>query len=371
MIFIRNLSRLLVGLVFIFSGFVKGVDPLGTAYRIEDYFVAYGIEWAIPLSLFLALFLCALEFVLGISLLFNAWVKKTSWLLFPMMIFFTVLTLIDAIWEPVPDCGCFGDAVKLTNWETFYKNIVLIILTAIVFFGRNKFKAPKLRMYNLVVLGLAIVGFVYFMNFNLSHLPLIDFRDWKVGSDMDPESVGEEKIYLSFKSNVTGEVNEYLSPDYPWQDSLWNVEWEFVDQRVDDSELIRAHELIIQDSLGQDFTEMFIPNPDYQFLVISYDISKADEEALDKVLKFYRAAEEDRYSLIGITSSLPDETMTRVSDLDTDEVFEFYYGDDVVLKSMVRANPGIILMKDGVIIEKWHHNDLPSYPEVKSEYMNE
>jgi len=134
--FIRNFSRLLVGAIFIFSGIVKGVDPLGTAYRIEDYFIAYGIEWAIPLSLFLSVFLCTLEFMLGISLLFNAWVRRTAWLLFPLMIFFTLLTMVDAIWEPVPNCGCFGDAIKLTNLETFYKNVVLIVFTAIIFYGR-------------------------------------------------------------------------------------------------------------------------------------------------------------------------------------------------------------------------------------------
>lgn len=366
-----NFSRLLVGLVFIFSGFVKGVDPLGTAYRIDDYFIAYGLEWAIPFSLFLSISLCTLEFVLGISLLFNAWIKKTAWLLFPLMIFFTILTLIDAIWEPVPDCGCFGDAIKLSNWETFYKNVVLILLVLIIFYNRRKYRPPQNRFYAFFILLLATLGFAWFNNYNLQHLPLVDFRDWKVGNDMEPEGGGEAKIYLTFKNIQSGEEKEYLSPDYPWQDSVWTSEWEFVDQRVDDSEVITAHELIIQDALGEDYTAFFVPNPDYQFMVISYDINHASESSLAMLNDFYNSVEADGYSLIGITSSLPEDVTLKMSAIETDEYYEFYYADDVVLKAIIRANPGIVLMKDGIVLAKWNANDLPEYQAVKSKYMNE
>lgn len=368
---IMNFSRLLVGLVFIFSGFVKGVDPLGTAYRIDDYFIAYGVEWAIPFSLFLSISLCTLEFVLGISLLFNAWIKKTAWLLFPLMIFFTILTLIDAIWEPVPDCGCFGDAIKLSNWETFYKNVVLILLVAVIFYSRRKYRPPQNRIYAFLVLLLASLGFVWFNNYNLQHLPIVDFREWKVGNDMEPEGGGEAKIYLTYKNKQTGEEKEYLSPDYPWQDSVWTSQWEFVDQRVDDSEVLKAHELIIQDSLGEDYTEFYIPNPDYQFMVISYDINYASESSLALLNGFYTLVEADGHSLIGITSSLPEEVAIKMLAIETEGRFEFYYADDIVLKSMIRANPGVILMKDGIVLAKWNANDLPEYQIVKTKYMNE
>ena len=129
---IRNISRLLVGLVFIFSGTVKGVDPLGTAYRIEDYFIAYGTDWAMPLALFISVFLCTLEFILGISLLFNASIRRTSWVLFPLMIFFTILTLIDAMWEPVPDCGCFGEVVSLPVPAEIVLDVALLAMLFIV-----------------------------------------------------------------------------------------------------------------------------------------------------------------------------------------------------------------------------------------------
>ena len=369
--FIRNVSRLLVGLVFIFSGTVKGVDPLGTAYRIEDYFIAYGTDWAMPLALFLSVFLCTLEFILGISLLFNASVKRTSWVLFPLMIFFTILTLIDAIWEPVPDCGCFGDAIKLTNWETFYKNVVLIILTAIVFIERKKFRPPAAYLYSFSVFTVFIISFVWFSNYNINHLPVVDFREWKVGTDMQPEGGGEARIYLTYRNKESGEETEFLSHELPWQDTVWMAEWEFVDQRVDDSDVLKAHELIIESIFGEDQTEAFIGNPDFQFLLIAWDLEKSDPDAFDKFKAIFSEAERDGYSFIVITSSLPEVVHAYREKYLLDEQLEFYFGDDIVLKTMVRANPGLILMKDAVVIEKWHYNDFPEYAEIRDEYMTE
>jgi len=369
MTYIRNISRLLVGAVFIFSGIVKGVDPLGTAYRIDDYFIAYGTEWAIPLALFLSVSLCALEFVLGISLILNAWIKRMSWPLFLMMIFFTILTLADAIWEPVPDCGCFGDAITLSNWATFYKNIVLIILVGIIFFQRKKFKPVKTKAYGLVVLSLFSIAFVYFSMYNLNHLPMMDFREWKVGTNMDPEGGSQAKIYLLYRNTETGEIKEYLSPDYPWQDSVWMSKWEFLNQRVDDSDVIRSHNLIIEDKQARDLTDEIISNPEYQFIVVAYDVSKTNRDVFNSLYSFYKEAYGDGYLLIALTSSLPTEVEEFYREQKLDRDFEFFYGDDVVLKTMIRANPGLILMKEGIVLGKWHYNDIPDYEDVKEEYM--
>jgi hypothetical protein len=368
---LKNLSRLLVGLVFIFSGTVKGIDPLGTAYLIEYYFIAYGTEWAIPLSLFISVFLCTLEFILGISLIFNASIKKTSWLLFPLMIFFTLLTLADAIWEPVPDCGCFGDAIKLSNWETFYKNIVLIIFTTIIFFNRKNFKPPTQFAYSFSVLTVFVIGFIWFSNYNLQHLPVIDYREWKVGTDMMPEGGGEAKIYLIYKNKDTGEEKEYFSKDLPWQDSVWMSQWEFVDQRVDDSEVLKAHDLIIESIDGEDLTEVFTGNPDYQFLLIAWDLEKPARDAFTKARALFSESAADGYSFIVITSSLPEMISNFKEDNLLDEDLQFYLGDDTVLKSMIRANPGLILMKDGIVIEKWHYNDFPEYSVLQEEYLTD
>jgi uncharacterized membrane protein YphA (DoxX/SURF4 family) len=367
MIFLRNFSRIFVGLVFIFSGIVKGVDPLGTAYRIEDYFIAYGIEWALPFALFLSITLSGLEFLLGIILILNARIRFFSWILFLLMIYFTILTLYDAVYEPVPDCGCFGDAIKLSNWDTFYKNIILIIFVGFIFFNRKNYRSPFSKGLQNTIAIASTALFLIFSGYNYLHLPMMDFRDWKVGTDMDPDDTGEAKIYLTFRNINTGETKEYLSPDYPWEDSVWMANWEFVDQRIDDSEVIRAHELLIENKEGMDVTEDFISNPEFVMLVIAYDLEKTDLASYKDIENLFREADKEGISLVVITSSLPSEVEQFRQGLDPK--LEFYYADDIVLKTMIRSNPGLILMKDGVVLGKWHHNDLPAFSELEEEYF--
>jgi hypothetical protein len=323
------------------------------------------------LALFLSVFLCTLEFVLGISLLFNAAIKRTSWVLFPLMIFFTFLTLVDAIWEPVPDCGCFGDAIKLSNWETFYKNVVLIILVAIIFLGRNRFRPPQMLGYGFLVNLVFVVGFVWFSNYNIDHLPVVDFREWKVGNDMAPEGGGEAKIYLIYRNINSGEEKEFISDELPWQDSVWMANHEFVDQRIDDSEVIKVHDLIIESESGDDMTDYFIRNSEYQFILVSWDVEAAERDAFEIARGLYASADNDGHSFIVITSSLPDVVYAFKDEMMIPDEMEFFYGDDTVLKSMIRANPGLILMKEGIVLAKWHYNDFPEYDEIRADYMND
>jgi len=367
MMFIRNFSRILIGLVFIFSGFVKGIDPLGTAYRIEDYFIAYGTEWAMPLALFLSVSLSAFEFLLGIILVLNVRIRFFSWFLFLLMIFFTFLTLYDAVYEPVPDCGCFGDAITLSNWNTFYKNIILIIFVSIIHVNRKQFRSPFTgKVQNAFAIGFAAL-FISFSMYNCMHLPIMDFREWKTGNDMVPDELGEAKIYLTYRNISSGETKEYLSPDYPWEDSMWMATWEFVDQRIDESEMIRAHELLIEDLEGLEYTDDFISNPGYQLLIIAYDLNKTDQESFHEIENLFSLADEDGISLIILTSSLPEDVSEFSKFLDPN--LEFYYADDIVLKTMVRSNPGLMLMEDGVVLGKWHYNDFPSYEDLKEDYF--
>jgi uncharacterized membrane protein YphA (DoxX/SURF4 family) len=365
--FIRTFSRIFIGVVFIFSGFVKGVDPLGTAYRIEDYFIAYGWEWAMPLALFLSIALSTLEFVLGVALTLNLRLKQLSWPLFFLMIFFTLTTLYDALYEPVPDCGCFGDAIKLSNWETFYKNIVLIVLVLVIFRERKRFRNPLSGSVQGVIIALVILGFAGFSVYQYHHLPWLDFRDWKVGRDLVPDNPGEAKIYLKYRNTETGEEREYLSPNYPWDDSVWLSKWEFVDQRIDDSEVKKGHQLAIYDLEGNDVTDFFITNPDYQFLLISYDLATADREALEEAGKLYEKIEDAGYSFIVITGSLEDEISKARKLMHAD--LEFFNADDIELKTMIRANPGLILLRDGIVIDKWHYNNFPGFEELDESYL--
>ncbi len=366
---LRNFSRIFVGIVFIFSGFVKGIDPLGTAYRIEDYLIAYGMHWALPLALFASISLCALEFLLGAVLVLNLRIKPLSWVLFLLMTFFTFLTFYDALYEPVPDCGCFGDAIKLTNWETFYKNLVLIVFVAIIFVNRKKFKPSWSMNTQHIMIILIAIGFLSFSYLNYQYLPLIDFREWKVGSDMVPEEKGEAKIYLTYRNKETGEEKEYLSPDYPWNDSMWMTQWEFVDQRIDDSDVVRGHELVIEDSNGMDVTDNFIENPDYQLLVIAYDLKNAKKRPFKRLNELYREVDKNGISMIILTSTLPSDVVQYRNIIDKN--IEVYQADDIILKTMIRSNPGLMLMKDGVVLEKWHYNNLPDFEELAKSYFQD
>ena len=366
---LRIFSRIFVGLVLIYSGFVKGIDPLGSTYKFEDYFIAFNIDFLNPLALYLAMILCAVEFVAGIALVFGIKIKPMSFLVLIFMTFFTVLTLILAIFDPVPDCGCFGDAIILTNWETFYKNLFLMFFVLIIFFNRTKFIKILSNKDQYIILTLSTVVLLGISIYSYQHLPLIDFRPWEIGNNMKPDNSGGPKIYLTFKNKKTGKEKEYISPDYPWKDSVWMSEWEFIDQRIDDSHIKKGHNLTIEDLDGNDVTENFIYNHDYQFLLIAYELSETDKAAFKEINKFFEQCDADGFSLIVLTNGLLNEINDFKKDLNPK--LEFYNADDIVLKTMVRSNPGLLLMKDGIVLNKWHYNDFPTYKEFLEEYVED
>ncbi len=358
------LFRILTVLVFIFSSSVKGVDPLGTAYRVEDYLLVYGLDWMRGAALGLAVFLIAVEFLLGFALLFRLKPRLAATGTLLIMIFFTVVTWFDARYDLVTDCGCFGDAVKLTNWQTFYKNVVLILLAAVIFFKRKSI-VPKIPgWFQTIILAVFTALFVWFVFYNYNHLPMLDFRDWKVGRDMKSSDTGETKTYLTYRNLETGEEQEFLSPDYPWNDSLWMARWEFVDQRVDESGVERKHALFIEDEDGNDLTKAIIGHAGDQFLLISYDLDFAEGEGMLKAAKLFHYLDDE-----GIAFD-----MLSASDLQTidkyREVYQMdypvYFADDVELKAMIRSNPGLLWLRDGVVMKKWHANDFPGREELQN-----
>lgn len=365
---LRIVSRILVGIVFIFSGFVKGVDPLGTAYRIEDYFIAYGMEWAMPLALFLSISLCMLEFVLGVALVLNIRLKQLSWVLLILMSFFTLVTFYDALYAPVPDCGCFGDAIILTNWETFYKNVVLMVFVFIIFRFRKKFKSLLEIKGQNVVLFIAVIGFSWFSIYQHEHLPMIDYRDWKVGVDITPDNAAQPETYLIYQNRKTGETKEYLSPNYPWKDSVWMSEWEFVDQRIVEQKTSQLSNLRFEDVNGDDLTEEIIYNPGFQFLLLSWDINKFPPKAVSSIRTLVEELNDKGYPIQGLSASLFEDI--NVFRGKNKIKIPFYNADDIVLKTMIRANPGIILLKDGLILDKWHYNDCPTVAEIEANYSD-
>ncbi|RLD84038.1 MAG: hypothetical protein DRJ02_12170 [Bacteroidetes bacterium] len=361
-LFIR-IVRMVLGLVFIFSSFGKGVDPLGTAYRVEDYLIAYGMEWLYPLAFTLAVLLITVEFLIGVALLLKLQKKVVAWGVLLIMLFFTVVTYFDARYNLVPDCGCFGDALKLSNWVTFYKNIVLVVLAFIVFFGQKKITVKMPGWLQTVLLFLLAGGFVWFIFYNYNHLPMLDFRDWKVGNNM--KNSGEENIktYVTYRNKETGELKEYLSPEYPWNDSVWMKNWEFVDQRFDESGVVRKHTLFIEDEEGNDVTQSIIENPDYQLMLTTYDLGKANGGGMIKASELYHSLDSDDISFVLLSSSAKElvDKYKKVYSID----YEVYYADDIELKAMIRSNPGLVLLHDGTVLKKWHYNDFPDKIELK------
>jgi len=361
-----TLSRVLLGLLFIYSGFVKGVDPVGTEYRIVDYFIAFGTDWAFPLALPLSVLMNSVEFVLGILLLLNVGMQITSWLVMLMMAVFTVVTFNDALYSPVPDCGCFGDAFVISNWQTFYKNLIIDALLLIVLFSRNRVGKCFRFKTEWAILLVSIFGFIIFEIYNIRHLPIIDFRNWKVGNAMVNENPLPMKYYLTYKNIETGEEMEYLSPDYPYNDSAWIARWEFVNQRVEDPNP-KLHDLRIENEDGIDYTNQIIANPGFQFIVVAYDLPKSNLKYMDMLNGIFQVSDELGFSLVVITSSLPQEAQQFKENYLQDA--NFYYADDVTLMTMIRSNPGLILLKNGVIRAKWHYNDIPSVPDIKQEFL--
>lgn len=361
-----TLSRILLGLLFIYSGFVKGVDPVGTEYRIVDYFIAFGTEWAIPLALPLSIIMNTVEFVLGVLLLLNISMQITSWLVMLMMAFFTMVTLNDAMYSPVPDCGCFGDALVISNWQTFYKNLVIDALLLIVFLSRNRVNRWFKLKVEWAILMVSIFAFIVFEVYNIRHLPVIDFRDWKVGNKMVNDNPLPMKYYLTYKNKDTGEEKEYLSPNYPYSDSIWMSQWEFIEQRfVDPNPLL--HDLRIEDENGNDYTDQIIANPGYQFILIAFDLNSANLKNFDQVVEISNEDNESRWSFVVLTSSLPEE----VSQFKENNLpyTDYFFADDITMMAMIRSNPGLLLLKNGVIQGKWHYNDFPSVSEIEQEYF--
>ena len=355
------LCRVLVGALFVFSSFTKGVDPLGTKYKMLDYFIAYNIEWLNDFALALAIILIMAEFVVGICLILNLLPRLATLGASLLMIFFTISTFFDAIYNLVPDCGCFGTAIKMSNWQTFFKNLIILAVLIPLIFNNKSLVNKRVTilgqsLFTFIFLGL----FVGFEIYNVRHLPVIDFMDWKVGRDMKPvENPEPADIYLTFKNVETGETEEYLSPNYPWNDSVWMSQWEFVSQRQEGGIQSLGFSILNED--GDDFTHLLFET-EKLFVIVAPYLNEMTDNDFAECQRIYDFAIDNEYSYLWITSVNPEyvyELQEKYYMFD-----EVYYGDELELKSMVRSNPGLILMDNGVIIDKWSKIDFPTEDEL-------
>ena len=327
-----NACRFLLAVAFIFSGFVKAVDPLGFQYKIQDYLEAFGMLSWFPsfFPLLAAVILSAIEFSIGVCLFFGIRKKTTTLLAFLLMIFMTPLTLYLALKNPVSDCGCFGDAWVLTNWETFGKNIVLFIAAYSTF----RWKKEIIRFISAKtewLVSLYTILFVFALSFYcLAHLPVLDFRPYKIGK------------------NITLE-------NYP--DSTWT----FVDTRTVLKE--KGYEppihdfSLVEQSTGEDITDKVLTDINYTFLLVAHRIEEADDSNIDLINEIYDYSVENGYGFYCLTSS-PSEEIELWRDK-TGAEYPFCLVDDITLKTMIRSNPGLMLIRNGVILNKWNDADLP------------
>lgn len=370
---LKHIARILLGLTFVFSGFVKGIDPWGSTYKFTDYFNAFHLPGLTDLAFALGVLLAAAEFAIGIALLFNFFPKITSWFSLLFMVFFTGLTLVIAINNPVTDCGCFGDALKITNWQTFYKNIVLLALAIIVFVNRKKLNIKDSPLISSVMTVIFIVFYAYLVTYSYNHLPIIDFSPYKVGVNipkaMEVPENAPKAVYenmLVYKNTKTGEEKEFTEANYPWQDTL---NWEFV--KMGEQKLIQEgytppiHDFRIETPEGEDIKDFFLYDEKYTFMVIAYNLQKSDREGMKRMGELSKEAKEKGYNFIGLTSSSPDTFNEFKAETGAD--FDFFNTDEITLKTIVRSNPGLIVLKNGTILRKYHFNDTPKLKDLEAQ----
>lgn len=361
---------MVVGATFVFSGFVKAIDPLGFAYKIEDYLIELQLTELFPLALPAAIFMVVAEFTLGVSLLLGVYRKWTVRLIGLFMVFFTPLTLWIAIANPVEDCGCFGDALTISNWATFYKNLVLLAGTGLLLFKWRKITPLFGKSTGRVALLFTVVFGVLFSIYNVVRLPVMDFRPYHVGANIpqkmyvDPEKADVlETLFIYSKDGVE---QEFTEENYPWDDSTWTyvdmttrVVKEGVKPEIEDFSMgtIYYDEEEGQWIAGENITDLVLSEPTYSFLMVAHSLEDARWKHLDRFRDVHRFAEENGYPFYLVTASPADVVGQWEEENRTG--FQFTHADERVLKTVTRANPGLLLMKEGTVLHKWDDQGVP------------
>ena len=356
------IARWVVGLVFLFSSFVKGVDPLGTAYKVQEYMTAWELfgmsfEWALPMANLLSVMLICAEFVVGVLLITNSFRLLSAWALVLMMLFFTATTLVDAITNKVSDCGCFGDAVKLTNWQTFWKNVALDVPTVWIFLTRWLRYRRRFERDWIILLA-AIAAMVVFSIYNIKHEPVIDFRPWKEGNRMIEER--EAMNHMTFKNIASGEE---VTVDYPnggWDQVPAEYKdfdrWEIVSSTSDEPFEVKADGFSMMDAEGEDHSVDLLLSEEGLVMVTVHSLAKMKPSSVEEVKSALAQAEENGTKIVMLTSALPEEVQAwlyenNISGLD------YLFADATAIKAIMRGNPGFMYMKDATVLQKTRKAD--------------
>jgi uncharacterized membrane protein YphA (DoxX/SURF4 family) len=378
----RNLvwiCRILVGLLFIFSGLIKINDPLGFSYKLEEYFEVFHIGFLSSFALSMAIILCSLEIILGFALLIGVRAKSVAWGLLLLIIFFAFLTFYSAYFKVVQTCGCFGDAIPLTPWQSFSKDLVLLLLILVIFRNRRTIDPlfSKKTGDNLLITSVVIAVGIGLYTYNF--MPVIDFLPYKVGANILDEmktppgaKPDEYEIIYNLKNKKTGETKvmtdkEYLKSNI-WKDNNWSVVGTPESKIVKKGYTPPIRDLTIQDAQGSDYTKELLSSPFYNLIVVAYDLDHTDVQALGRINALAATLIQNfntRTILLTSNSAKDAEAFAKKNHL----VTEIFYADGVPLKTMVRANPGVFLMKNGTIINKWHYHSVPKYEDLVKQYF--
>lgn len=376
---LTQFARIIVGALFIFSGWVKLNDPMGFGFKLEEYFSegVLGLPFLIPYAVGLAIVICIFEILLGITLLLGIWGKLTVWLLLLMIVFFTFLTFYSAYFNKVTDCGCFGDAIPLTPWQSFGKDVILLILIGLLFFNQRYVQPILSKKVAFGITGLALIFCVWMTNHVLNHLPMVDFRAYKVGTDiaegmMSAEELGMEPPQFETLFTLENESGERMVVnDKQYIDEGWweKEEWTLLQDLTESRQVSEGYEPPIHDfALESDTGDItnWVLSEEKMIMVLSYEIHKASPEGLKKIGEWAWEAEEAGYALIGWTSSGYEEVEKAKHEYQMP--IDFTTGDGTAIKTVVRSNPGIVAISNGVILGKWHWNDTPSVEELNALY---
>ena len=355
---ITQVARFLVGGLFIFSGLVKLNDPVGTAIKLEEYFDVFATDVApffaylVPAALFFSVFLSVLEVVLGVAVLLWYRMQTTAWVLLALIVFFTFLTFYSAYFNKVTDCGCFGDFIVLTPWQSFTKDIILLLFIAVIFIYRQRSIATLPFRTSSVMVGAVAAVSVLIGVYAIQHLPYFDFRPYEVGANLP--SLMQPSAPLQYKYIMTkdGETHEFT--EYPTDKS-----YEFKDMVTLNPEAqAKITDYSVWNDEG-DFTEATFQGN--KMLIIMYDVQKVDPASLMAI-----------QTLVGnLPGTVEPMVLTASGEAIYDEfrhehqlAVPYYFGDATVLKTMIRSNPGLLLLQDGVVRGKWHFRDTPKADEI-------
>ena len=353
-----GISRIFVGILFIISGFIKLNDPVGFAYKLQEYFSpsVLNLEFLTPYALGIAIILVIVELILGIALIIGYMTRLTMWLLLLMIVFFTFLTFYSAYFNKVTDCGCFGDALPLTPWQSFGKDVILLLLILLLIFNQKYISPFFTNFSRSIIVFISFIGCLGFGYHVLMHLPVFDFRPYKVGANIQegmsvPEGAQKAIFEYNWKFKINGEEKVITtSGNYPDSSGEFiGVETEVIQEGY----LPPIHDFTIEKD-GEEFTDDFLHTKNL-LVIVAYDLAKTEWNGWPRIHDLTDEALKKGYTVIGLTASGSDA----VKDLKEKQKlnFDFYFTDETVLKTIIRSNPGILELEEGTILQKKHWND--------------